>query len=161
TMMAMRHGVLPPTLHADRPSPHVDWSAGSVSLLTRAVPWPRTDRPRRAAVSAFGVGGTNAHVVLEDPPPEPAQPEPAHPGSAPCTPGGTGDLLPWVVSGRSERALGAQATRLLAHLGNHRDLRVPDVGLSLATTRSRFEYRAVLLSGDRTGFLEALAALAS
>ncbi|MDH6131106.1 acyl transferase domain-containing protein/NADP-dependent 3-hydroxy acid dehydrogenase YdfG [Kitasatospora sp. MAA4] len=132
---AMRHGVLPKTLHADQPSPLIDWSAGAVELLTEARPWPETGRPRRAAVSSFGASGTNAHVVLEQAPVLSAVAE----GVAPV-------VTPWVVSGRTSGALQGQVERLRSAVSG---LRPVDVGWSLAVGRSVFEHRAVLV-GDET-----------
>ncbi|MFG1648268.1 acyltransferase domain-containing protein, partial [Amycolatopsis sp. NPDC049252] len=140
---AMRHGVLPATLHVDAPSPHVDWSEGAVRLLTESRPWPADGRPRRAAVSAFGISGTNAHVILEQAPDAPA------PDRTPTAPA----LLPWVLTGRSDDALRAQAERLLGTVGFADPV---DIGFSLATTRPAFERRAVV-SGDVRAGLAALA----
>ncbi|MFF2195171.1 SDR family NAD(P)-dependent oxidoreductase, partial [Streptomyces sp. NPDC058157] len=147
---AMRHGSLPRTLHADAPSPHVDWSAGAVELLTQARDWPETGHPRRAGVSSFGISGTNAHVVLEQAPePEPAAEPAAEPVvAAPVVL----PVVPWVVSGRSVEALGAQAGRLVPLVG----VDPVDVGFSLVATRSVFEQRAVVWGGDRGAALEAL-----
>ncbi|MFI6581779.1 acyltransferase domain-containing protein [Embleya sp. NPDC050493] len=148
---ALRHGVLPRTLHAEEPTPHVDWSAGAVRLLTQARPWPESDRPRRAAVSAFGVSGTNAHVILELPEAEveiPAErdelPEPA--------------VLPWVLSAKTPEALQAQAGRLVERLGADRSPRTADVGFSLVSTRATFGERAVVV-GDRNALTDALDAV--
>ncbi|WP_324615820.1 ketoacyl-synthetase C-terminal extension domain-containing protein, partial [Streptomyces sp. NRRL S-118] len=111
-VMALRHGVLPRTLHAQEPTPLVDWSAGAVELLREAQPWsPSRERVRRAGVSSFGISGTNAHVILEE---APAEPESSGQGSEPLPAGGV--PVPWVVSGRSEAALRAQARRLREHL---------------------------------------------
>ncbi|MDT0446469.1 type I polyketide synthase [Streptomyces sp. DSM 41886] len=146
-VLALRHGVLPRTLHVDEPTPHVDWSSGDVRLLTEAVDWPDTGRPRRAAVSSFGVSGTNAHVVLEQAPPE----EPAA-----VTPGPERGAVPWVVSARSAAALDAQVTRLRAAVQAHPEWDPADVGWSLAAGRSPFEHRVVAVGADRAELLDAL-----
>ncbi|MGM9387002.1 type I polyketide synthase, partial [Streptomyces antibioticus] len=145
-IQAIRHGVLPRTLHVDEPSPHVDWSAGAVELLTEARDWPSVDRPRRAAVSSFGVSGTNAHVILEAPPAGPPAPER---GTAPA-------VLPWVLSARNPGALRGQAARLAEHLDDSGQ-DPADVAHSLAVTRAALEERAVVLGDPR----RALAALAA
>ncbi|MEU1784269.1 beta-ketoacyl synthase N-terminal-like domain-containing protein [Streptomyces abikoensis] len=137
-VMAMRHGRLPKTLHVDTPTRHVDWSQGQVRLLTEAVPWPETGAPRRAAVSGFGVSGTNGHVVLEQAP-EPAVAD--EPGAE------RPSLVPWVLSGRTEAALRDQARRLADHLTRHPHLDPLDIAYSLATTRSAFGHRAAVLVG--------------
>ncbi|KUN83522.1 hypothetical protein AQJ64_17195 [Streptomyces griseoruber] len=150
-IQAIRHGVLPRTLHVDSPSPHVDWTAGAVELLTEARPWPETEdnRPRRAAVSSFGVSGTNAHVILEQPPAATRLP------ATPTEPA----ALPWLVSARTPEALRAQAGRLAAHLERTDDDPV-DIAHSLAVTRGALEERAVAL-GDPGRALAALAAAES
>ncbi|MEU8653512.1 beta-ketoacyl synthase N-terminal-like domain-containing protein [Streptomyces sp. NPDC048737] len=150
---AMRHGVLPRTLHADEATPHVDWSAGAVELLTSRRGWPETGRPRRAAVSSFGISGTNAHVILEAPPEEPGRRTPTGPT------GPTGDvsrdavpsLVPWPLSGRDADALRDQIARLRTYVEGSKADPV-DVGFTLAR-RSVFRHRAVLLR-DGTGTRE-------
>ncbi|WP_439382906.1 type I polyketide synthase [Amycolatopsis lexingtonensis] len=140
TVLALRAGKLPRTLHAEECSPHVDWASGSVSLLTSPQPWPAGDRPRRAGVSSFGVSGTNAHVIVEEAPAVTAEPvEPVAPS-----------VLPWLLSAKTPEALRAQAARL--------DEVEPsvDVAFSLATTRARLEHRAVVV-GDLSAGLAALA----
>ncbi|MGQ5640278.1 SDR family NAD(P)-dependent oxidoreductase [Streptomyces sp. EWL5.16] len=165
-IMAMRHGVLPRTLHVDRPSTHVDWSAGAVELLTEARQWTTPEgRPRRAGVSAFGISGTNAHLILEQAPDTPGQeaaPAPAAGDSA------TGQVatdvpgaVPWVLSAKSEQALREQALRLRDHVAAHADLPVTGVGHALVTTRSLFEHRQVVIGADREALLAALAAVAA
>jgi polyketide synthase 12 len=152
-VMAMRHGVLPRTLHVDRPSAHVDWSAGAVELLTEARAWTTPEgRPRRAGVSSFGASGTNAHLILEQAPPTDTHPHPA--GEPPA-----GDLVPWTVSGKSADALRQQAGRLHDFLSADRGLDLADAGWSLAATRAHFEHRAVVVGHDRTELLDALKAL--
>ena len=145
---AMDHGTVPATLHVDAPSPHIDWSSGAVRLATGNQDWPDTGRPRRAAVSAFGISGTNAHVVLEQAPPAPDPPR--HPVPA----------VPWVLSAKSPGALAAQATRLLAFLERaDADIDPADVGFTLLT-RARFAHRAVVLGTDRDELLTGLRTLA-
>ncbi|OBF54597.1 polyketide synthase [Mycobacterium sp. 852002-53434_SCH5985345] len=152
-VQAMRHGVMPQTLHVDVPSPHVDWSAGAVSVLTEPQPWPARDGHRRAGVSSFGISGTNAHVIVEQPPAEPEHVAPH---------GDRQDaVIPWLVSARSADALAAQAGRLLAHVEAEPDLRAVDVGWSLATTRAALEHRAVLVGSDRDTLTAGLAGVAS
>ncbi|MFJ7986251.1 SDR family NAD(P)-dependent oxidoreductase [Streptomyces sp. NPDC096351] len=147
-VMAMRHGVLPKTLHVDEVSPHVDWSAGAVSLLTEQEPWPEVGRPRRAAVSSFGLSGTNAHVVVEEAPVGEA-------GQA------AGDarlaVVPVVVSGRSAGAVAELAGRVgeVAASGG-----LVDVGLSSVVSRSVFEHRSVVLAADSAELSAGLDAMA-
>ena len=164
TVLALRHGVLPRTLHVDRPTPHADWSAGAVRLLTEARPWPETGRPRRAGVSSFGMSGTNAHLLLEQAPqPVPQSVAEPIPGPAPTehpAPAVPVSQLPWLLSGRTADALREQAAALAARLADDPEARPEDVGLSLATTRSAFEYRAVLLGDGRPALLDGLAAVA-
>ncbi|MFH8371833.1 beta-ketoacyl synthase N-terminal-like domain-containing protein, partial [Streptomyces sp. NPDC018031] len=163
-VMALQREVLPRTLHVDVPSSHVDWSAGAVSLLTEARPWPRSERPRRAGVSSFGVSGTNAHLILEEPPGSSVLPEPATADSGSDQAAGgpvPGVPVGWVVSARDEAALREQAARLTAHLEQHGDLGTVDVAWTLATTRSRFEHRAVVLGSERQELLEGLGRLAT
>ncbi|MFJ9953469.1 SDR family NAD(P)-dependent oxidoreductase, partial [Kitasatospora sp. NPDC091207] len=153
---AMRAGVLPRTLHADEPSPHVDWSSGAVELLTEAREWGvSAERPRRAGVSSFGISGTNAHVVLEQAPIEEPLPSVAVP-VVPVVP-----VVPLVVSARGGAALRGQAERLAAWWEGRADVALPDVGLSLAVGRARLERRAVVVAGDRAHGLAGLRALAS
>ncbi|WP_189135808.1 type I polyketide synthase [Wenjunlia tyrosinilytica] len=149
TVLALREGTLPRTLHVGTPSSHVDWSGGAVRLLTDPTAWPRTGRPRRAAVSAFGISGTNAHVVLEQ-----ASAAPRPPASATTGP------APLLVSGRTVPALRAQAARLLDHLRAHGDDTLHDIGRSLAVGRPRLDRRAVVVTRDRDQALMRLAALA-
>ncbi len=151
TVLALRHESLPETLHVDEPTPHVDWTAGAVELLTEPRPWPRGDEPRRAGVSSFGVSGTNAHVVIEE------APAPAAAGARTGTPPAT---LPWVVSGRTAEALSAQAARLLDHLDTAADADPVDIGHSLVTTRATLDHRAVVLGAGPAELRAGLAALA-
>ncbi|WP_145012795.1 type I polyketide synthase [Mycobacterium marseillense] len=152
-VQAMRHEMLPATLHVDEPSPHVDWSAGAVSLLTEAQPWG-AERPRRAGVSSFGISGTNAHVIIEAVPSETPR-SPVQVTERPAVP-----VLPWVVSAKSPSALKSQAARLATHLRDQPDLDVADVAWTLAG-RSTFEQRAVIVGDDRDRLLTGLDELAA
>ncbi|MEV5840270.1 SDR family NAD(P)-dependent oxidoreductase [Nocardia sp. NPDC052112] len=139
-VMAMQHGLLPQTLHVDQPSTKVDWSEGQVRLLTEPVPWPEVGRPRRAAVSSFGLSGTNAHLIVEQAPAVDPAPEVK---TAPA-----GAVLPWVLSARSGAALADQAARLAAQLSAHEDDPI-DVGFALADSRMLFDHRAVVFAAER------------
>ncbi|MFF5077633.1 type I polyketide synthase [Actinoplanes sp. NPDC000266] len=155
-VMAMRHGVLPRTLHVDRPSTHVDWSAGAVRLLTERRAWPRDGQPRRAGVSSFGIGGTNAHVILEE-----AGEEDVEEAGAEVTGPGDEQYVPVPLSARTPAALRAQAGRLADFVAARPELRPADLALALATGRAQLDRRAVLVVRDReqlAGELRALSA---
>ncbi len=160
-VQAMRHGVLPRTLHVTSPSSHVDWSAGSVSLLTSSTPWPSVDRPRRIGISSFGVSGTNSHLILEAPPAPELSDLPEMMGVGGGSPQGaresgsipSGDAadlaavdvavagVPWLVSAKSDAALSGQVAQLGSTQGDAKD-----VGYSLSL-RTVFDHRAVILDG--------------
>ncbi|WP_443064251.1 SDR family NAD(P)-dependent oxidoreductase [Streptomyces sp. NBC_00525] len=152
-IMAMRNGVLPRTLHVDTPSGNVDWSAGTVQLLTEPVPWPREqDRPRRAGVSGFGISGTNAHVIVEEPPADDEPPVAAAPAAGPV-------LVP--VGARSEEGLRAQAARLADFLDERGDLTAADLGHALGTNRAALEHRAAVVADGRDELLAGLREVAA
>ncbi|WP_254393854.1 type I polyketide synthase, partial [Streptomyces buecherae] len=158
-VMAMREGILPKTLHADEPTPHVDWTAGEVRLLTAPTAWPENGEPRRAGISSFGISGTNAHTIIEQAP-EPEEPEAVSRVGTDGLPAGA-RTLPWTISGKGAAALRAQARGLRDHLADHPELDLGDVGYSLTVSRSVFDHRAVLLNGDRDALLSGLDAIAS
>ncbi|WFE24198.1 SDR family NAD(P)-dependent oxidoreductase [Solwaraspora sp. WMMD937] len=147
-VQAMRHSMLPRTLHVDRPTPQVDWSAGNVELLTEARKWPVNGQPRRAGVSSFGFGGTNAHLIIEEAPP-------ASPAAPPST---AGPLLPLVLSARTAAALRSQARRLLPVVAG--DEALSDICGTLATGRAALPHRAVVLAADRAAAVDGLTAVA-
>jgi len=150
-VMAMRHEMAPATLHLDQPTPHVDWSSQAIQLLSQAVPWPQRDHPRRAAVSSFGISGTNAHLILEAPPRQP-------PGHSQPWQAGT---LPWIISARTPASLQAQARQLRAALAADPAADLASIAYSLATTRAHHDHRAAVTGRDREDFLRGLDALAS
>jgi acyl transferase domain-containing protein len=166
-VLALRHGLVPASLHAGEPSSHVDWSAGQVRLLAEPARWPAADSPRRAGVSAFGISGTNAHVIIEEAPPAPARDD--APGGSAADSAGPPDRSTrvlseapsvWLVSGHTEAALPAQAARLADFARDRSDLAAADVAWSLATTRSAFGHRAAVLGEDRDELVSGLDALA-
>ncbi|MEU4930124.1 type I polyketide synthase [Streptomyces yokosukanensis] len=151
TILAMRHGQVPATLHVDEPTPAVNWSTGAVELVTEHRRWPETGRVRRAGVSSFGVSGTNAHVILEQPEPEETEAD-----ERPALPAGT--PLPFALSARGEAALRARAADLLPLTDEADPL---DLARSLATTRAALSDRAVLVAADRGELRAALHELVS
>ncbi|MEU0839646.1 type I polyketide synthase [Streptomyces sp. NPDC005962] len=156
TVMAIRHGRVPATLHVDAPTPQADWAAGAVDLVTESGPWPDRDRPRRAGVSSFGISGTNAHVIIEQAPPAAVPATPAAPAPAMRD----GGALPWMLSARTAQGLRGQAARLREFAASC-DATPEELGRSLATTRGALEHRAVVVAEDRADFLGGLAALAA
>ncbi|MBV6699437.1 SDR family NAD(P)-dependent oxidoreductase [Kitasatospora aureofaciens] len=164
-VLALQHKQLPKTLHAAERSPHIDWSAGDVELLTEAMPWSAEDRVRRAGVSSFGMSGTNAHLILEEAPvgdavvlDEPG--DDVESAAVPLVVEG-GEVSAWLVSGRSAQGLTAQAGRLREWVGARPELTPADVAWSLAATRSAFEHRAVVVGGERGELVSGLESLAA
>ncbi|MER6998703.1 type I polyketide synthase, partial [Streptomyces sp. NPDC000410] len=176
-VLALQHEKLPRTLHVEEPSPHADWASGALALLAEERDWPRGERPRYAAVSAFGISGTNAHVVLQEAPeprampvddnagdgvagrPEPGQirrTDPEETGER-ATPRAVTEQhpVPLVVSARTDEALRAQARQLSAVVADTA-VELPGLGLSLATARARHEHRAVVLAGSRASALQGM-----
>ncbi|WP_190181873.1 type I polyketide synthase, partial [Streptomyces naganishii] len=157
-VLAMRHGVLPRTLHVDEPTPHVDWSTGAVELLTEAREWPETDgRPRRAGVSSFGFSGTNAHTILEQAPEDDLSE--AGTDDSGSEPSRASSVVPLLLSAKDAHSLPGQADRLWSHLTSRSELSLADIGYSLAVSRSSFEERAVVVASDHVGATAALKAL--
>ena len=153
-VLALRHQLLPRTLHAHPATPHIDWSAGTIRLLNEAVAWTGNGHPRRAAVSSFGLSGTNAHLILEEAPAVPASSLVSPAGPRPA-------VLPVPLSGRTGPALRSQAGNLQAYLVEHPAVELSDLAYSLATTRTHFEHRAVLITHDTLELREELKAVAS
>ncbi|MGX1887238.1 type I polyketide synthase [Streptomyces sp. NPDC055287] len=155
-VMALRHGILPATLNARVPTPRADWDSGAVALLDDEQPWPRTGQPRRAAVSSYGISGTNAHLIIEE------APGAAAPPPRDAEPSATAVPVPWVLSARGEKALRAQAQQLLRWSGSSPAPGLLDTAWSLATGRAALEHRAVVTAENGTddlrAALEALAA---
>ncbi|MET8949104.1 type I polyketide synthase, partial [Streptomyces sp. NPDC004542] len=157
-VMAMRHGTMPRTLHVDQPSTHIDWSAGTVRLLTEPRDWPEGEHPRRAGISSFGVSGTNAHVILEQ---APAEEETGSDAGTPVPAATAAGPLLWPVSGLGAAGLKAQAERLHAHVRERPELSPADVAFSLASSRAALEQRAVVVGRDREELLAGLASVAA
>ena len=159
SVLAMRAGLMPKTLHVDSPSSKVQWDTGKVELLDQASEWKRAGRPRRAGVSSFGISGTNAHLILEEAPERVGDGATGGPvGGAPSK--GPEGPLPFVLSAKGKEALRDQGARLGAHLRDNPELGLTDVAYSLATTRSCFECRAVVVAAEREELLGGLDALA-
>ncbi|WTL55033.1 SDR family NAD(P)-dependent oxidoreductase [Nocardia sp. NBC_01499] len=157
-VQAMRHDMLPPTLHVDSPSPHVDWDSGAVELLTEARQWRASERPRRAGVSSFGISGTNAHVIVEEAPLDESAP-----GEAPADIASVRSIgvVPVLISARNASALRDQAARLHAYLIARPQDSVLDVGFSEVTSRALLEHRAVVVASGREALLAGLSGLAA
>jgi acyl transferase domain-containing protein len=174
-VQAIRYGMVPPTLHVDAPTSHADWTGDRIRLALRAQRWPTTEHRRRAAVSSFGISGTNAHVIIEQAPEseEPVAmssgtrhtttPTAAPAGSAqtfaPAHPRPTLPPTPWLLSARTAAALCDQAARLRTAVADSSD-DLADIAHSLATTRTRFDHRAVVVANTRGEFLDGLTAIA-
>ncbi|WP_229695706.1 type I polyketide synthase, partial [Streptomyces lacrimifluminis] len=151
TVLALKHGELPASLNFETPNPAIPLDEMNLRVQQDLTAWPETDGPRLAGVSSFGMGGTNCHVVLES---SVTIPGPAEGKNIPV------GVMPWLISGKTHKALRAQAARLLTYVEARPELDIGDTCLSLATTRTAFAHRAVALGGDREELLRGLAAVA-
>ncbi|MET7768960.1 beta-ketoacyl synthase N-terminal-like domain-containing protein [Nocardia sp. NPDC005366] len=149
---SIRHARVPATLHVDAPTPHAQWDDAKVRLVTEPLPWPPVDRPRRAAVSSFGISGTNAHVIVEQ-----------AVAADRVTVSEAGETTPtaWVLSAKSDAALREQAARLAGAYAAESDTAPVDIGYSLVRTRASFDHRAVIVAGTDGALLHGLDALAA
>ena len=150
-VLALNNELLPATLHVDEPTPEVDWSAGTVQLLTEARPWPKGDTPRRAGVSSFGISGTNVHLIVEEAPEDDAETD-AQPYEGPVA---------WTLSAKTITALRGQAERLRSYVAADERLRPVDIAHSLAGTRAVFDNRAVVVGTTREELLAQLDEISS
>lgn len=157
-VLSIQNNTLPKTLHVSEPSRAVDWKSANMELVLANRPWlPNDSRMRRAGVSAFGIGGTNAHVIVEE------SPRPVMEQTGNITPPAILAAVPFVLSGNCDSALRAQAEKLRLHIesGIGKDHRLSDVAYSLATSRTHFHRRLVVTAGDKAQMLEKLAAVSS
>lgn len=157
-VLSLQHEVLPQSLHFDNPSPHIPWDSLPVRVLDKAVPWQANGRPRRAGVSSFGFTGTNAHVLIEEPPTPAAADDAATP--EPTEPDAHVPVHVLALSGRSPEALVELARRYGAWLGTHPDVDLADVCRTAGTGRSHFEHRAALVVDSIESARQGLADLA-
>lgn len=144
TVLALEHEQLPPSLNFERPNPQIDFAAGPFYVQTELADWRRGDAPRRAGISAFGIGGTNAHAIVEEAP----RVEPSGPSR------------PWqllLLSARTESALEAQTERLAEHLEQHPEQPFADVAYTLQVGRRQLDHRRALVCRDRADAVAALA----
>jgi acyl transferase domain-containing protein/acyl carrier protein len=162
-VLSLQHEVLPQSLHFDNPSPHIPWDSLPVRVVDEAMPWQTNGRPRRAGVSSFGFTGTNAHVLIEEAPRQPAAADEDSAGDVPVTPEPATHEQPvnvLALSARSPEALVALAQRYDAWLAAHPDVDLADVCLTAGTGRSHFEHRAALVVDSVEGAREGLAGVA-
>ncbi len=158
-VMAMRHGLLPKTLHVDEPSRHVDWQRGGVSLIVESVPWVKNGDLRRAGIHSFGMSGTNVHMILEEPGSS-AQLNDHNSSSTRPARAVSEIAIPWLLSGRGERALSAQARRLVDFLAQRTELDIADIGYTLAVSRPVHSHRAFVAGTTREQLLAGLERIA-
>ncbi|ANZ15331.1 Erythronolide synthase, modules 1 and 2 [Streptomyces noursei ATCC 11455] len=166
-ILALRNEMLPSSLHVREPSREVAWADSGLRVLTESVPWPKSGTPRRAGVSSFGISGTNAHLIVEEAPGDSPQDAGVPSGADVPAQGaaersaGEPDGVPLVVTGAGHDGLRRQAARLAAHLRDHPELRLADLGHSLAVTRAALGHRIALAPRDRADALRLLDDLAA